>query len=570
MKRTKILSIVLALALIFTMIPAGALVAGAEEVSPEAVKTLSISDFEVNETSISKSYDGNDTSQIELTIKPSSLVSGKDKVKVQVTNAKYDNKNVGENKKITGKVALVKIDNNNDDTAYYKLADNFPEELSDKGIIVAELSGEIQFQDGLNVSKSTPPTLLDFKVAMDKALFNTDHENNLRYADYRTDGWDEFYAMNIAKWFSTCDGFISWLLNSIGNIYEEQVVLFDEAMAEYKRVKNGGNPDEASQELKDRVHELKDGMGFSYTSVVPNFDLDALIDSNDTSAMYQFRLFACNSPIVHPSAYGGFGAGAAYESVGTSEVEGVSNYLKTITETTEFEFSGSSSIVKGMVPVLFNTEKEPLNNYLWSYQDSDDREIPVDFSVLYLKYTKTDDKGFSDIDNHWAKEAITDLSAIGVVNGTSGDKFSPNDSITRGMLITLLYRVEYEPAVEIKNTFTDVNSSRYYAKAVQWGKDNGIINGKTSTKFAPDDSVTREEIAAILYRYADYKSRETNEQDNLDKFTDKDKISNYAVTAMKWAVAELYIKGRTETTLAPKGTSTRAEVVTILHRFLTM
>ena len=114
--------------------------------------------------------------------------------------------------------------------------------------------------------------------------------------------------------------------------------------------------------------------------------------------------------------------------------------------------------------------------------------------------------------------------------------------------------------------FTDEDSGAYYAKAVAWAKANGIVNGITSTTFAPNGSITREQIAAILYRYANYKKYDTTARISLNAYTDAGQISTYAREAMSWAVAAGLVNGRTASTLVPQGTATRAEVATLLMR----
>ena len=141
--------------------------------------------------------------------------------------------------------------------------------------------------------------------------------------------------------------------------------------------------------------------------------------------------------------------------------------------------------------------------------------------------------------------------------------------MTRAMLVTVLYRLEGEPATNRSIPFADVDMSMYYANAVIWAKQNNIINGVDETNFAPDIEVTREQLVTILYRYAQYKGKDVSasENTNILSYDDFSELSEYAIPAMQWACGSGIITGRTTSTIAPKGTATRAEVATMLMRF---
>ena len=134
------------------------------------------------------------------------------------------------------------------------------------------------------------------------------------------------------------------------------------------------------------------------------------------------------------------------------------------------------------------------------------------------------------------------------------------------MIVTILYRLENEPAAGTAS-FSDVASGAYYAKAVAWAAENGVVTGTTATTFAPDAPITREQMAAILYRYATLKGYDVSQKADLSGYTDAGTISAYASDAMAWANAQGLITGVTNTTLAPKSSATRAQVATILMRF---
>ena len=166
----------------------------------------------------------------------------------------------------------------------------------------------------------------------------------------------------------------------------------------------------------------------------------------------------------------------------------------------------------------------------------------------------------------WYSEAVKYVYENGMMNGTGDGQFSPNATTTRAMIVTILHRLELEPAASASD-FADVASGSYYANAVSWAASNNIVNGISSSSFAPNTAITREQLATILYRYASFKGYAVTASNALDNYTDAAQISSYATTAMQWANAEGLITGSTGMALNPKGNATRAEVATILMRF---
>ena len=152
------------------------------------------------------------------------------------------------------------------------------------------------------------------------------------------------------------------------------------------------------------------------------------------------------------------------------------------------------------------------------------------------------------------------------MNGMSATTFEPNSTTTRGMIVTMLYRLENEPAAASAG-FTDVAAGQWYTDAVNWAAANNIVNGYGDDQFGPTDTITREQMMAILYRYAQYKGYDVTASADLSAYTDAANISSYAVSAMQWAVGEGLINGITDTTLVPGGSATRAQVAAILMRF---
>lgn len=176
---------------------------------------------------------------------------------------------------------------------------------------------------------------------------------------------------------------------------------------------------------------------------------------------------------------------------------------------------------------------------------------------------------FLDIRTHWAKSAIESAVAKGLFAGTSPTTFHPDQAMNRAMLVTVLYRMEKEPTAEGDGKrFADVPAGAYYAKAVAWASDKGIVAGYSETQFGPEDTITREQLAVILNRYATHKGYNTSKTADLAAFQDADQISEWARVPVQWANVMKLLNGRTSTTLAPKGSATRAEVAKILVTFL--
>ena len=176
---------------------------------------------------------------------------------------------------------------------------------------------------------------------------------------------------------------------------------------------------------------------------------------------------------------------------------------------------------------------------------------------------------FTDVsEKDWFYNDAMFVYKNGLMLGTSKTLFSPHGTVTRGMMATILWRMEGSLAPKDENSFTDVEAGMWYADAVTWTTENGIFAGYGKDKFGPDDPITREQLAAIFYRYADYKGYKLTATENLDKFEDADKITDYAKMVMQWAVGNGLIKGKSENLLDPQGTATRAEISAMLHRFI--
>lgn len=232
---------------------------------------------------------------------------------------------------------------------------------------------------------------------------------------------------------------------------------------------------------------------------------------------------------------------------------------------TKFYFSGSNSLDSLYVLPLADSKSVEV-----SYTIDGSTKGTLSFSVNQ----QTASNQFTDVSGSykWAANSVDFMYMNDIIKGnnTKNPKlFGPGAKMTRAMLVTVLYRAAGEPSVTgITNKFTDNKQGKYYYNAVLWASNKGIVNGATATTFDPDGNITREQIAAILYRYAGSPSV----TGSLSGYSDQAQVSSFAVTAMQWAVGSGIITGVTsggKTTLSAKGNATRAQVAVMLHRFLT-
>lgn len=195
----------------------------------------------------------------------------------------------------------------------------------------------------------------------------------------------------------------------------------------------------------------------------------------------------------------------------------------------------------------------PADGRLTGLKPSD--KVVVTFAEIFPRFTDV-------APGAWYYDAVKYAVNHGLFYGTSDTTFSPNSAMTRGMLVTVLYRMENEPEADPAD-FLDVGSGQYYSEAVAWAAANGIVKGYGNGNFGPNDPITREQLAAILYRY----SGSPATAGTLDSFTDANKASGYVLDALRWAVEQGIIQGKGNGILDPAGRATRAEVAAMLQRF---
>ena len=204
------------------------------------------------------------------------------------------------------------------------------------------------------------------------------------------------------------------------------------------------------------------------------------------------------------------------------------------------------------------------SNTSYTFKMPSDR---VTIEAVFAEINNAPAVPFSDVNTKdWFYDAVAYVYENHMMNGTGNNCFNPMRTTTRAMIVTTLYRLEKQPSAG-SCTFTDVPSGQWYTDAVAWTAANGIVNGYGNKRFGPNDTITREQVAAILYRYAQFKGYDVNDTSDLSRYADVNQVSNWAKSAMSWANARGLITGNSATTLNPTGSATRAEVAAILMRF---
>lgn len=199
---------------------------------------------------------------------------------------------------------------------------------------------------------------------------------------------------------------------------------------------------------------------------------------------------------------------------------------------------------------------------------TEDKEETTTEETETEETTKPETITFSDVkESDWFYKGVSYAVENGMMNGVGDDQFAPNAPLTREMLAVVLYNMEKQPESTGVNPFADVKADMWYTDAIVWANANGIVAGYDDSTFGLGDSITREQLATILYRYAQLKGYDVTEKADLTGYADSTAINGYAVEAMRWANANGIVNGMTETTLAPQGTATRAQVATMLMNF---
>ncbi len=198
-----------------------------------------------------------------------------------------------------------------------------------------------------------------------------------------------------------------------------------------------------------------------------------------------------------------------------------------------------------------------------------DVSVTLDGDINEEPDTPAGDMPFTDVrTSDWFYDPVKYVYEEGLMTGTGANTFAPNLTTTRGMIVSILYRLEGGPVVSGSSPFNDVHTSDWYCDAVRWAERTGVVGGVGGGRFAPNTAITREQLAAMLMNYANYKHQNVSARADLSRYSDADRVSAWAEDAVAWANAEGYISGMTATTLAPQGSATRAQVAAILQRYL--
>ena len=228
-----------------------------------------------------------------------------------------------------------------------------------------------------------------------------------------------------------------------------------------------------------------------------------------------------------------------------------------------FKFKVPSMPKNGMIAIDIREE-----DTMFADNSQETEEIDYSFDPVFIPMYKN--HPFTDVTADWYKEAVLFAYNNNLMNGMGENKFKPDDATTRAMLTTILYRYEGEPDVSAKAPFTDLEQN-WYKTPINWAYEKGVVKGMTNTTFAPEEKVTREQIAVMMYRYAEGKKQDVSQRKKISSFSDAKKVSSWTKEAMEWAYAEGLITGNSingKVLLDPQGNATRAQIATILMRYI--
>lgn len=304
------------------------------------------------------------------------------------------------------------------------------------------------------------------------------------------------------------------------------------------------------------------------SSKIVTVDEDSKTTEGDTSSE-PFTVTisrAGTTPSEGGNTSGGGAGGGGGVSVGTTvsaDQTAADAVIKLINAIgTVSENSGSTiSAARSGYDALTDTQKKLVTNY---------NKLTQAEQVFSSLPSVGDKLPFTDMNGHWAYDAVSYAYKNSLMNGVNASRFAPDSTLNRAMMVTILYRMTGSPAVSGNSVFSDVPSGKWYSDAVQWASVNGVVNGVGKDRFAPDTQITREQMASMMMRYAQFKQYSTGKSADLSAFNDAGSISSWALESMKWANAAGLINGRTASTIAPQDTATRAEAATILMRFCEM
>ena len=326
---------------------------------------------------------------------------------------------------------------------------------------------------------------------------------------------------------------------------------------------------------QDFVDNLIITVKFNPTSHIHNWDT-VNWDSNETHHWHNCLDADC--PLKNPEGMNGYAEHVDADHDDLCDVCGYDMYVPpvNIPDTYDIELivgeggEAKTNLSNASAGTTITVTATPDNGYELAYITVDGERIDgttfkmPDHDVTVRVYFTNGGFPFTDVaSGAWYYDAVSYVYANGLMDGTSATTFEPNANMTRAMLVTILWRMEGEPVVNYLMPFTDVDGGAWYAEAVRWASSEGIVEGVSDTSFAPNAEITREQLAAILWRYAG----EPATAANLAGYADGASVSAYAVDAMRWCVEHGIITGTTAATLEPQGTATRAQAAAMLMRF---
>ncbi len=233
-------------------------------------------------------------------------------------------------------------------------------------------------------------------------------------------------------------------------------------------------------------------------------------------------------------------------------------YSGTFDKTTFYEDEYTLLSQKYIYCINFTTDKKEF------IDSTEQKSIISSFKILDSVFLP-----FKDVkSSSWYYNAVLYTYSNGIIAGYNDTTFAPNDKLTRAMLVTIIYRMEGSQNNDGKSKFSDVPSNEWYSKAIKWASNCNIIHGyDRTTRFGPNDNITREDVVVILKNYASFKKKNVNQTASLSKFSDYNKVDNYANSAMQWAVKTGVITGNDNGTLDPRGNATRAEAAAMIQKY---
>ena len=346
-------------------------------------------------------------------------------------------------------------------------------------------------------------------------------------------------------------------------------VVAPEGVTKYKYALGATIPDDATANEVETLPENKTGVAFYFKDKTARIITVQWIAESEEATVYKPMTFSVDL------------SGVAYYQAPSHGGSGSSGGSASTTYTLTFETNGGSAIskvTKNKGTTIDLAQYAPTKSgatFEGWYADKGLTKkitsVKLDANTtVYAKWTEAPVSGlpFKDVKTaDWFYNDVKYVYEKGMMAGTAADVFAPNATTTRAMIVTILYRLEGSPAVTSTSAFVDVPAGQWYTDAVNWAAANQIVKGTSATTFAPNDSITREQMAAILYRYAQYKGYDVTKKADLSGYSDNGQVSAYAKDALAWANAAKLINGVTNTTLAPQGNATRAQVSAILHRF---